>query len=122
MQIETAADAIEAYKSFDGWQYADREAAWKWMFEAGQCAGDGLHDKGPWTVSDDGRAIESDDFTHDVILRVAGDFFSDEQRKAYAENLAAKLNAPRMWHNAEITGGPSGPSERAPGYASGGKD
>jgi len=25
-------------------------------------------------------------------------------------------------HNAELCGGPSGPSERAPGYASGGKD
>lgn len=52
-----------------------------------------LHDKGPWTVSVDGRSIESDDFTHDVILRVTGDFYCDEQRKAYADNLAAKLNA-----------------------------
>ena len=63
-----------------------------------------LHDKGPWTVSADGREIESDDFAHDVILRVTGDFYSDEQRKAYAENLAAKLNA----HNAELTGGEGG--------------
>lgn len=53
---------------------------------------DELHDKGAWTVNKDGRAIESEDFTHDVILRVTGDFFSDEQRKAYAEILAAKLN------------------------------
>jgi len=51
-----------------------------------------LHDKGPWVVSEDGQAIESDDFTHDVILRVTGDFYNDEQRKAYAENLAMKLN------------------------------
>ncbi len=39
MQIETAEDAAEAYKSFDGWQYADREATWKWMFEYGRIAG-----------------------------------------------------------------------------------
>lgn len=52
-----------------------------------------LHDKGMWVVSDNGVSISSDDFTHDVILRVTGDFFSDEQRKAYSENLAAKLNA-----------------------------
>ena len=38
MEIKTAADAAEAYKSFDDWQYADREAAWKWMFEQGQAA------------------------------------------------------------------------------------
>lgn len=55
-----------------------------------------LHDKGPWTVSEDGSAIESDDFTHDVILRVTGDFYSDEQRKEYADNLAAKLNVPNV--------------------------
>lgn len=58
-----------------------------------------LHDKGPWTVSEDGRVIESDDFTHDVILRVTGDFYSDEQRKEYAENLAAKLNVPERADN-----------------------
>jgi hypothetical protein len=39
MQIETADDAAEAYKSFDDWQYADREAAWKWMFEQGRMVG-----------------------------------------------------------------------------------
>ena len=38
MIIETAQDAIEAYKCHDEWEYADREAAWKWMFEAGQKA------------------------------------------------------------------------------------
>lgn len=51
-----------------------------------------LHDKGPWEVSKDGSAIQSDDFTHDVILRVTGDFYSDEQRKAYSDILAMKLN------------------------------
>lgn len=61
-----------------------------------QMATDELHDSGHWTVSADGREIASDDFTHDVVLRVTGDFYSDEQRKAYAENLAAKLNVPNV--------------------------
>jgi len=51
-----------------------------------------LHDKGPWNTSRDGRGIESDDFTHDVVLRVMGDFYNDEQRVAYSKNLAEKLN------------------------------
>lgn len=39
MDIETAEDAIEAYKAMGDWKYADREAAWKWMFEQGRkCA------------------------------------------------------------------------------------
>ena len=57
---------------------------------------DELHDKGPWVASEKGRTIASDDFTHDVYLLVVGDFFSDEQRKAYADNLAKKLNAPNV--------------------------
>ena len=36
MGIETANDAIETYKSLGDWRYADKEAAWRWMFEAGQ--------------------------------------------------------------------------------------
>ena len=50
------------------------------------------HDKGPWSVSSDGCTIGSDDFTHDVHLRVTGDFSDDAERKAYSENLAKKLN------------------------------
>jgi len=50
-------------------------------------------DKGPWSVPDmTGLVIESDDFTHDVILRIHGDFESDEQRYAYAHGLADVLN------------------------------
>jgi len=41
-----------------------------------------LHDVGPWMVSPDGGGIQSDDFTHDVILRVTGDFYNDAQRTA----------------------------------------
>ena len=36
MGIETAIDAIETYKSLGDWRYADKEAAWKWMFEVGR--------------------------------------------------------------------------------------
>ena len=36
--ILTAADAVEAYKSNDGWEFADREAAWRWMFDRGHDA------------------------------------------------------------------------------------
>lgn len=53
----------------------------------------GFDDKGPWSVPDmTGLVIESDDFTHDVILRIHGDFESDEQRHAYAQGLADLLN------------------------------
>ena len=51
-------------------------------------------DKGPWTVEcDDHRVwLQSDDFRHDVILRVDGDFWDMEQKKAYTQLLADKLN------------------------------
>ena len=39
MRIETVDDAIEAYTAQDAWKFADRESAWKWMFEAGRKAG-----------------------------------------------------------------------------------
>jgi len=32
----TFEEAVEEYKSFDDWKYADREAAWKWMYERGR--------------------------------------------------------------------------------------
>lgn len=38
MEIKTAQDAIEVWQMHDGWQFADREAAWKWMFEQGRIA------------------------------------------------------------------------------------
>lgn len=53
----------------------------------------GEHDQGIWLVSEDGKHIESSDFTHDVRLYVGGDFVDDAQRKKYAENIAARLNA-----------------------------
>jgi hypothetical protein len=48
-----------------------------------------------WTVSDSGRCIIStDDFAHDVLLRVSGDFENDDDRTAYAEWIAKKLSLP----------------------------
>ena len=49
-------------------------------------------DKGPWSVSEDGRSISSDNFVHDVQLKVSGDFYDDEDRRAYARRLATQLN------------------------------
>jgi hypothetical protein len=52
-----------------------------------------IHDKGPWSVSEDGRQLSSYDFEHDVILKVNGDFADDAQRKAYSDGLSQRLNA-----------------------------
>jgi hypothetical protein len=49
-------------------------------------------ERGPWGPSDDGKAIYSDDFTHDVMLKVHGDFANDDQRKTYSGELARRLN------------------------------
>lgn len=49
-------------------------------------------DRGPWIVHNDGEAVISSDFTHDVWLRLTGDFCPDS-RKLYAEWLASVLNA-----------------------------
>jgi hypothetical protein len=51
-------------------------------------------DLGPWVVEDAGRTLQSDNFEHDVALRVTGDFYSDENRIAYAKELASRLNRP----------------------------
>jgi hypothetical protein len=39
-----------------------------------------------------GSCVISDDFEHDVTLRISGDFADDAQRLAYAEWLCAVLN------------------------------
>jgi hypothetical protein len=43
-------------------------------------------------ASADGRNIDDDDFEHDAVLRIYGDFGSDEQRLAYASTLCDLLN------------------------------
>ena len=54
-------------------------------------------DKGGWLVfeSADNRIVGllSNDFKHDVVLKVAGDFESEEHKRLYCELLAEKLNS-----------------------------
>jgi hypothetical protein len=52
-------------------------------------------DQGPWSVYEhNGQfSIESQDFRHDVLLRVTGDFFDDTVRREYAQHIVEILNA-----------------------------
>lgn len=57
-------------------------------------------EKGPWEAywekygDDYYRAyVESEDFTHDAQLVVDGDFESRDQKFAYAQEIAKRLNA-----------------------------
>lgn len=55
-------------------------------------------DKGPWRVvttppPETATYLESDDFTHDVRLKIAGDFATVADRELYAFALAEALNA-----------------------------
>ncbi len=54
-------------------------------------------ERGPWrvgVVKGDGRVfVESDDFAHDVRLYVDGDFRNQDERLAYAREIASRLNA-----------------------------
>lgn len=61
----------------------------------------GALDNGPWYIeldrSEGGEearlvGIQSEDFTHDVLLFVTGDFSSEAERIEYARELANKLN------------------------------
>lgn len=58
------------------------------------------HDEWSVVESHTGVSLYSSDFTHDVMLKVTGDFKDDDQRVEYARGLAAKLNAPAS-ENAE---------------------
>ena len=57
-----------------------------------------IREEGTWSVKvypkTDSNAIyiASDDFHHDVMLRVGGDFVDLNQKKAYAEEIAKRLN------------------------------
>jgi len=54
-------------------------------------------DKGPWRLygaPDNPIGVISDDFEHDVVLNVSGDFEGIKQKKAYCEWLLIKLNGP----------------------------
>lgn len=56
-----------------------------------------ITESGHWTAGrwvEDGRIfVQSDDFTHDALLYVDGDFASDFQRWEYACEIAKRLNA-----------------------------
>lgn len=51
-------------------------------------------DKGPWKIflNQDDIIIESDDFTHDVQMKITGDFATPTQHLKYAEWIADILN------------------------------
>lgn len=61
-------------------------------------------DKGPFKVV--GTNIGSDDFTHDVMLQLSGDFETYERKKSYAEWVAATLNAALEQPQPDSRGGP----------------
>ncbi len=65
-------------------------------------------DKGPWSVvttppPETATYLESDDFTHDVRMRVSGDFATVADRELYALALAEALNAAAS-SNAKVSG------------------
>ena len=53
-------------------------------------------DKGPWEVEVDEELervwVASDDFTHDVWLKVTGDFLDFQERRVYAQDIVNRLN------------------------------
>lgn len=58
--------------------------------------GEAVPDKGPWEVcAGEPGSVISDDFTHDVMLRVHGDFGSDEALANYCAWLVGRLNHPQ---------------------------
>ena len=56
---------------------------------------DMVKENGPWFCYMGGNRIgvASDDFTHDVVLWVSGDFENTDQQVEYAEEIAKRLNA-----------------------------
>jgi len=51
-------------------------------------------DSGPWSYCfhNGKHAAASDDFTHDVVIVINGDFRDDDQKRRYAHALADELN------------------------------
>ena len=58
-----------------------------------------FNEKGPWKVvqyterKKQKLYIQSDDFTHDVALKIDGDFGTYEEKLEYAEELARRLSS-----------------------------
>ena len=65
-------------------------------------------DKGAWHWKRSGPYVDvfSSDFTHDVALRISGDFVTSRQEEKYAEWLCARLNDCDKQPNAELMGRP----------------
>ncbi|BCG50280.1 hypothetical protein [Ralstonia phage RP13] len=51
-------------------------------------------ENGPWKAGRQGLKvwIESDDFTHDVLMVVSGDFATTDDKFKYAEEMCRRLN------------------------------
>lgn len=62
--------------------------------EAAEPTQEQVLDRGPWAArkSQWGVLIESDDFEHDVLLHLSGDFASDEDWNEYAQAIVDRLN------------------------------
>lgn len=45
-----------------------------------------------WTMDEEGRNLYSDDFTHDAMLTLGGDFGTPQDRINYAKAICEKLN------------------------------
>ena len=65
-------------------------------------------ERGPWRAGRQephpvtGIYLESDDFTHDARLYVYGDFRDDDERFAYAGEIARRLNAWKLEGSASV--------------------
>lgn len=64
------------------------------MFLFAEEAEDEIEEKGPWKVEmgPKGPFIMSDDFTHDVILRIDGDFRNPDEKLKYVNEITRRLN------------------------------
>lgn len=68
-----------------------------------------IEEKGPWglfrskidptAINQKTVGISSEDFTHDVILWLSGDFSDEDQKVAYVEEIAKRLNQMQDWAN-----------------------
>ena len=54
-------------------------------------------DTGEWSLCGDFKNlyIQSDDFRHDVIFRIDGDFGSDKDKLEYLKDIISRLNKTR---------------------------
>jgi hypothetical protein len=80
----------------NGELYANRITNDAWSFYWAGCSRQSpVEEAGPWYggLNESGDAfLSSDDFAHDVSAHVTGDFGTREQKVAYVEELARRLN------------------------------